>query len=723
MKTENHFGFVKYSNATAPMTKDEVRFVNKEISWLAFNERVLQEATDPTTPLIERVKFLGIFSSNLDEFFRVRVATLRRLANLGKKARRIIGNDPHRVLKQIQKTVLDQQNKFDRIYQQILKELARENIFIINEKRLNEEQGYFVKSYFRRQVRPKLIPIMLNNHGTFPDLRDKSVYLAIYLSKGTEPKNSKYALIEIPSKILPRFVILPGIGERKHIILLDDVIRYGLEDIFSIFEFDTFEAYTIKLTRDAELDIEEDVSESYIRKVHKSLKQRKEGRPVRFVYDSKMPEPLFDYLINSLNLGDSDAIIPGAKYHNFKDFFNFPDIGVKTLKHKPAITLAHKDLQTNKSLLATIEQKDTLLHFPYQSFDYIIDLLREASIDPSVASIKITLYRVARYSSVVNALINAVKNGKEVTVVVELQARFDEEANINLADKLQEEGAKVIHGVKGLKVHAKCCLITRKNNGKPALFAVIGTGNFNEETARIYSDHCLFTANRKITREVAKLFDFIEQPYNVASFKHLLISPFHMRKKLSKLIQNEIKNAQAGQDAHIILKVNNITDFEIIEKLYEASSAGVKIKIINRGMFSLIPDEEGLSESIEAVSIVDRYLEHTRVFAFCNGGDELYFLSSADWMTRNFDKRVEAVCPVYDKDIQRELKEFLEIQWRDNVKGRVLDRELKNAYVQRSNQRTIRAQHRIYEFLRDQLRQEEKEKIPTGRTSKVDVKS
>jgi polyphosphate kinase len=705
------------------MTKENVEFINKEISWLSFNERVLQEATDPTTPLLERIKFLGIFSSNLDEFFRVRVATLRRLANLGKKAKKIIGHDPHKILKRIQKIVLDQQTKFDKIYQQILKELAGQKIFIIDEKQLNEEQGYFVKSYFRGQVRPKLIPIMLDGNGKFPDLRDKSVYLAICLSKKDSSKKNKYALIEIPSKVLPRFVILPGIGEKKHIILLDDVIRYGLEDIFSIFEFDTFEAYTIKLTRDAELDIDEDVSESYIRKVHKSLKQRKEGQPVRFVYDCEMPKSLFNFLIKRLNLGDSDAIIPGAKYHNFKDFFSFPDIGSKSLRYKPLISLAHKDLQSNKSLLATIKEKDILLHFPYQSFDYIIDLLREASIDPSVTSIKITLYRVARYSSVVHALINAVKNGKAVTVVVELQARFDEEANINMADKLQEEGAKVIHGVKGLKVHAKCCLITRKNNGKPSYFAIIGTGNFNEETARIYSDHSLFTANRKITREVARLFDSIEQPYNVASFKHLLISPFHMRKKLMRLIKNEINNAEEGKDAYLILKLNNITDFEIIARLYEASRAGVRVKIINRGMFSVIPNVEGMSESIEAISIVDKYLEHTRIFVFCNDGDPLYFLSSADWMTRNFDKRIEAACPVYDKKIQRELREFLEIQWQDNVKSRILDRDLQNVRVQRSISKKVRAQNKIYEFLKDQLRHDEKEKTEIDKPHKITAKS
>lgn len=687
------------------MNKSNAIFTNKEISWLSFNERVLQEAADPTVPLLERIKFLGIFSSNLDEFFRVRVATLRRLANLGKKAKKIIRFDPHVVLKEIQKIVINQQDKFEEIYQQILKELAKQKIFIIDEQQLNEEQGYFVKSYFRREVRPKLIPIMLDSKGQFPELKDKSVYLAIILSRSDRSKKNQYALIEVPRKVLPRFLILPGIGDKKFIILLDDVIRYGLEDIFSIFEFDTFEAYTIKLTRDAELDIDDDLSESYIKKIHKSLKQRKEGIPVRFVYDSKIPKKFLTYLTDRLNLTDSDALIPGAKHHNFKDFFDFPNIGPKSLRSSPLISLAHKDLQNSKSLLATIKQKDILLHFPYQSFDYIIDLLREASIDPKVTSLKIMLYRVARYSSVVNALINAVNNGKSVTVAVELQARFDEEANINLADKLVEEGVKVIYGVKGLKVHAKSCLITRKDKGNLNHYAIIATGNFNEETAKIYSDHCLFTSDKKITREVVRIFEFIEQPYKVSSFKHQIVAPFYMRKRISKLIQVEIDNVQKGKEAYIILKLNNLTDFDIIEKLYQASQAGVKIKLIVRGMFSLISGAKDISENIEAISIVDKFLEHSRIFVFCNGGDEKYYISSADCMSRNFDKRVEAACPIYDKEIQHELKTFLDIQWQDNVKSRVLDKDLKNYYNQKRMNKKIRAQNKIYDFLKDQLRQ------------------
>jgi polyphosphate kinase len=704
------------------MIKDNSLFINKEISWLSFNHRVLQEAADPTVPLLERIKFLGIFSSNLDEFFRVRVATLRRLTNLGKKAKKIIRHDPHHVLKEIQKIVIKQQDQFEEIYQQILEELAAQKIFIIDEKQLNEEQGYFVRSYFRREVRPKLIPIMLDTKGKFPHLKDKSVYLAILLSHSDQTNKNKYALIEVPRKVLPRFLILPGIGDKKYIILLDDVIRYGLEDIFSIFEFDSFKAYTIKLTRDAELDIDDDLAESYIIKIHKSLKQRKEGTPVRFVYDSKIPKKFLNFLTDRLKLTDKDGLIPGAKHHNFKDFFDFPKIGPKGLTNSPLITLAHKDLQNSQSLLATIQEKDILLHFPYQSFDYIIDLLREAAIDPQVTSIKITLYRVARYSSIVHALINAAKNGKSVTVAVELQARFDEEANINLADKLSEEGVKVIYGVQGLKVHAKCCLITRTDRDKIYNYAIIGTGNFNEETAKIYSDHCLFTSNKKITREVIRIFDFIKQPYKVSSFNHLIVAPFYMRKKISKLIQVEIENAQNGKEAYIILKLNNLADFDIIEKLYEASEAGVKIRLIVRGMFSLIPGVKGISENIEAVSIVDKFLEHTRIFIFCHGGNEKYFISSADFMARNFDKRVEAACLIYDKQIQQELKTFLDIQWRDNVKSRILDKDLKNYRTQKSTTKKIRAQEKIYEFLKDQLNQNKDKEIDIQKTSKVTVK-
>jgi len=685
------------------MPKMKTTLISREISWLSFNARVLQEAADPTVPLIERVKFLGIFSSNLDEFFRVRVATLKRLSRLGKKAKKLIGHDPKKILEEIQETVLKQQTTFEAIYLNILRELERERIFIITEKQLNAKQKEFVKSYFHREVRPTLIPIMIDQLPKFPDLKDKSIYLAVRLCKRGGSKKTKYALIEVPTDVLPRFLILPEIKGHQYLILLDDVIRYNLEDIFSVFCFDVFEAYTIKLTRDAELDIDEDVSESFIRKISKSLKRRREGRLVRFIYDSQMPQDLLKFLIERIPLHQDDNLIPGGRYHNFKDFMNFPKIGPGNLHYKPSLPLCHKDFDRSRSLLKAIGRKDKLLHYPYQSFDYVIDLLREASIDPKVTSIKMTLYRVAKNSNVVNALINAVQNGKSVTVVMELQARFDEEANIYWANKLQEEGARVIYGVPRLKVHAKLCLITRREKGKFVDYANIGTGNYNEVTARIYSDHSFFTADKRITEEVNKIFHFFESNYKVGTYKHLLVSPFQMRKKLVKLIQNEITNAKKGKQAYILLKLNNLVDPDMIEKIYEAGRAGVRIKLILRGVCSLMAGVRGLSENIEAISIVDKFLEHSRIFIFCNGGEEKYYISSADWMTRNLDHRVEVACPIYDKDVQQELKTFLDLQWKDNTKARVLNEKQDNPYKGTSSETGLRAQEAIYDFLKGTL--------------------
>ncbi len=678
------------------------RIVPKELSWLSFNARVLQEAADPSVPLLERVKFMGIYSNNLDEFFRVRVATLNRLAKLGKRAKKITGHDPKKVLKDVQKVVLDQNRTFDKIYQGILQELAKKSIFIINEKKLNSEQGEFVKSYFHQEVRPKLIPIMIDQVEEFPQLKDEAIYLAVYMSRKSSPQKAKYALIEIPTESLPRFLTLPRKKRVKSIILLDDVIRYGLKDIFSMFDFDSCDAYTINLTRDAELDIDEDFSESYIRKVHKSLKKRKTGNPVRFVYDSEMPDDLLSFLTDKMHISKDDTIIPGSRYHNFKDFMNFPDLGLKRLKYKPVAALSHKDIDSRKSLFDVMREKDFLLHFPYQAFHPVIDLLREASIDPKVISIDICLYRLARQSSVVNALINAVKNGKRVCAVMELQARFDEEANIYWSDRLQEEGARVIHGVLGLKVHSKLCLITRKEKGKVRHYAIVGTGNFNEETAKIYSDHCLFTADRRITNEVARVFEFFEENYKITTFKHLIVSPFHLRKKMTRFIKNEIKNAQEGKEAYIILKLNNLTDTSLIDKLYEASQAGVKINLMVRGMFSLRPGISGMSKNIETRSIVDKYLEHTRILVFCNGGKERMYITSADLMPRNIDRRVEVTCPIYDESIKQELWTFLDLQWQDNVKAKIRHDELIQSAREDGPRDKVRAQLAIYEFLKNE---------------------
>ncbi|MBN2441020.1 MAG: polyphosphate kinase 1 [Spirochaetales bacterium] len=677
--------------------------VPKEISWLSFNDRVLQEAANPEVPLIERIKFLSIFSSNLDDFFKIRVATLKRLAKLGKKAFRLIGHDPREILEKIHSFVLTQQEEFNTIYAHILQELAERNIHILNEKELTKNQGIFVKEYFKKIVRPKLIPIMIDQVDRFPDLKEKSIYLAVRLSNKDSSEQAKYALIEVPTGIISRFLILPPHGGNQYIILLDDVIRYGLNEIFALFHYNTVEAYTIKLTRDAELDIEDDVSQSMIKKVAKSLRQRKEGNPVRFIYDETIPEDLLNFLIKQLDLTRADARIPGSRYHNFKDFMNFPDFNIHELKYEPFHFLPQKDTARNNILIKTIRTRDILLHYPYQSFHYVIDLLREASIDPKVLSIKITLYRVAKQSSVINALINAVKNGKQVMVVLELQARFDEEANVKWANELQSEGVKVLYGVPGLKVHSKLCLITRNEKGRFAYYAIIGTGNFNEDTASSYSDHSLFTVDKRLTKEVINIFDFFEHNYKISSFKHLLVAPFTMRKKIIKLISTETENAEKGEEAYIILKLNNLVDSKIIIALYKASQAGVKIKLIVRGMFALMPGIPGVSQNIQAISIVDRFLEHSRIFVFCNGGNEKYYISSADLMRRNLDRRVEVACPIYDKSIQYEIQTFLDIQWADNIKARVIDPDFNNLIRDNNSDKKIRAQWEIYEYLKSKV--------------------
>jgi polyphosphate kinase len=678
------------------MAKKNVILINRELSWLAFNERVLQEAEDETVPLIERIKFLGIYSNNRDEFFRVRVATLKRIVKHQKKAEGLMGEHPKRLLDKIQKIVIEQQNKFERTYQNIIAELGKYNVSIINEKQLTTEQEHFVKEYFREKVMPSLFPIMLDNNSSFPYLKDKSGYLIIKLGRNSKSKKNKYALIEIPTDTLSRFVVLPKEKEKNFIILLDDVIRVCLEDIFPNFEHDYIEAYNIKLTRDAEIDIDNDLAKNFVEKISKGLKDRKKGQPVRLVYDGQIAPDILSFIMKKIKLRKEDNPIPGGRYHNFKDFISFPNIGTSELSYKKTPPLKHPDLSNQSNLFKVIRKKDVLLTFPYQSYEHIIDLLREASIDPKVQSIRITLYRVAKNSNIVKALINAVKNGKQVTAVVELQARFDEEANIYWSSKLQEEGAKVIYGVPGLKVHSKMFLITRKEHGKIHHYAHIGTGNFNGDTAKIYTDHSLLTANKFVTEEVEKVFAFYADNTKPGTYKHLLVSPFFMRKRLVELINKEIRNAKAGKPAYIILKLNNLVDPAMIRKLYEASSHGVQIKLIVRGTCSLVAGVKGLSDNIEAISIIDKFLEHSRVFIFCNNEDEKYFISSADLMTRNLDHRSEVALPLYDIKIQRQIKKIIDTLWSDNTKARNLGSRQDNEYRKTASDKRIRAQEDIY---------------------------
>ncbi len=682
------------------MTK-KLKTINREISWLSFNERVLQEAMDPRVPIIERLRFLGIYSNNQDEFFKVRVATIKRMIDYGYDPKILEGEKPEKILAKIQDKVIEQQKLFTATYEKILRELEKENIYILNEKQLNQDQAVYVDAYFDSVILPFLSPILLSNVDQFPYMKDKSIYFAIKLSNTHDPSvGVEYALMEIPSPLINRFIRLPSNDDKIYIILIDDVIRYCLKDIFSLFNFNHFEAYTIKLTRDAELDIDNDLSKSLLEKISKGVSSRSHGQPVRFVYDREIPGDLLTYIIKKLNFDPSDTIIPGSRYHNFKDFINFPNFGKPHLEYNPTPPCQHPEIDKHSSILKLIEQKDIILHYPYQKFDHFVDFLREASMDPKVKSISITIYRVAKNSKVMNALINAARNGKKVTVVIELQARFDEESNIYWSKKLEEVGANVLFGIKGLKVHAKLVLIKREVDKIEQNFAVISTGNFHEGNAAVYTDIALFTCDKRITSEVEKVFQFFDNPYFIYTYRHLLVSPLYMRKRLLQLIDNEIKNALAGKDAYIILKINNLVDPIMVNKLYQANKAGVKIRLLVRGICCITPGVPGLSENIEATSIVDKFLEHSRVFIFCNNNNELFYISSADWMTRNLDHRVEVACPIYDEQIKKEIRKTIEVQLLDNVKARIINETQDNQYV-KNDAPEVQSQMVLYNYYRE----------------------
>ncbi len=674
------------------------KIINREISWLAFNERVLQEAIDPNVPLVERLRFLGIFSNNQDEFFKVRVASIKRMIDVEESMGSKNKEKPKKILNEIQKKVLLLSIKFEETYQTLLSDLAKQHVFIIREDELNKVQSDYVRTYFQDKVLSVITPIMLHNIKKFPRLTDKSIHLAIKLTSSESLIEPEYALIEIPSDEIGRFVVLPPAGRNQFIILLDDVIRFCLDDIFGIFQYDQFEAYTIKLTRDAELDIDNDLSKSFLEIIDASVADRMKGQPVRFVYDSSMPKDLFEYLKNHLKLDEGDNLIPGGRYHNFKDYIKFPNLGGKRMVYTPTPSISHPLIQPHESILEVLNKKDVLLHFPFQRFDHYINLLREASIDPEVKSVSITLYRVAANSRVINALIAAAMNGKKVTVIIELQARFDEKSNIHWARKLEEAGARVLFGLPGLKVHSKLTLIIRREGRKLVRYATVGTGNPHEGTAVIYGDLMLMTKDPRIAEEVDKIFTFFDATYRTFKYKHLLVSPLYMRNRLYMMIDTEIKNAREGKSAYIIIKSNSLVDKDMIKKLYQANAAGVKIKAIIRGICSLIPGVPGLSENIEVISIVDKFLEHARIFIFCNDNDEKYYISSADWMTRNLDHRIEVACPIYDREIQDEIRDIIEIQLKDNVKARIINEEQDNQYRKPTTVRRVQSQMELYKY-------------------------
>ena len=692
------------------------KIIERDISWLSFNARVLQEAADPNVPLKEKLKFLGIFSNNLDEFFRVRVAALKRMISFGKKARMHLEESPQKILDSIQHIVLEQQSEFNRIWQNIILDLRKEKIFLVTEKQLNREQQKFVTNFFEEQVRSNVIPLMIESIEQFPYLREKSIYLAVVMSRKNSAYKRKYALIEVPTRAVSRFVILPSSKPGEHnIILLEDIIRFNLPRIFSFFEYDIFTAHIIKVTKDAEFDIDYDEPISYIDKIEKGIKNRRKGKPVRFVYDKEIDPALLEYLIRRTGLTKKDHLIPGGRIHNFRHFMEFPEniFKVKPNKRKP---FAHPELNAVLRVTDKILEKDIMLHFPYQSFNPIIDLLREAAIDPEVTTIKITAYRLARHSKVINAIINAVRNGKDVTVVIELRARFDEENNIEWKKILEEEGVKVLVGVPNFKVHAKICLIRKRIKNRTIHYGFVSTGNLNEKTAEIYGDHCLLTSNRNIMADVNRVFNYLEKPKTGTKFLRmchtLLVSPIDMRRELIKMINDEIRWAKAGKKAAITLKLNSLSDEILIQKLYEAALSGVELKLIIRGIFCMYSENKKSIKPVYAVSIVDEYLEHARVMLFHNNGDQKVFISSSDWMLRNLEHRVEVAVQVTDPGIVAELKGILDIQLNDNVKARKLDNELKNEYVS-SKGKKIRSQVEIYHFLLQKTLLTGKKQLPS----------
>ncbi len=679
----------------------EQDFINREISWLSFNERVLQEAEDINTPLFERIRFIGIFSNNLDEFFRVRVATVRRMVDLGKDKENLLGQRaPKELFENILEIVNGHQQKVQSIFSDIFKELEENNIFVLKETDLNHRQGVFVKKYFYDKVLPNLVPIMLHKKTKFPYLRDRSVYLAVKLSKKTDPEKIAYSLIRIPSKSVSRFLVLPKTGKERFVMILDDVIRFCLNDLFFYFDYDTYEAHTLKVTRDAELDIDDDISKSFMEKMSSSLKKRKVGKPVYLIYDREIPEDIKHFILKKMKLDTEKNNVPGGRYHNNRDFMNFPKIGKKKHYYPKLTPFRHKDLYQHKSILSVLRRKDIMLHFPYQTFNHFLDLLREAAIDPQVKEIGITIYRVAYSSKVVNALLNAIRNGKTVTVVIELQARFDEEANIYWSNKLQDEGANVINGVPGMKVHSKLAWIKRKEDDGFKNYAYIGTGNFHEGTARVYADDGLMTSDPRIADEVENVFGFFKHNYRHFDYKHLVVSPFIMRETFAKNIDREIELAKMGSKASMTLKMNSLIDPKMMRKIYEAGEAGVKITLIVRGIFGMKVGQKNLGENITAISIVDKYLEHSRIFLFGNDDDEKMYISSADWMPRNLNRRIEIACPIYDPEIRAELKKMLTIQLKDNTKARILDPELKNRY-NIGEENKYRAQEDYYNFIKN----------------------
>lgn len=685
----------------------EPKFFNRELSWLSFNHRVLQEAKDPRTPVYEKIKFLAIFSSNLDEFFRVRVASLRALLDLKKKPKKELKFDVEKLLEKLHKTVVKMQEEYGDIYANVIKpELEKHNIFLIDQTGLNTLQKEFVSEIFNIQVIPHIMPMIIARKKITPFLRNNRLYLAVKLSSkrngtaGKEPRKRRYqyAIVEIPTNHIERFILLPKVGNNNYIIFLDDILRLFLPQIF--YGYNVHESFSVKLTRDAELYIDDEFQGNLLDKIKKSLAKRSSGAPSRFLYDKTIPQSLLNFLKDVLLLSDED-LFPGGKYHNFSDFFNFPNPGLKELNFQDMKPLKSRELEKNKDIFSTVKEKDRLLYFPYHSYDHVIHAIEQAAIDPAVTSIKTTQYRVAKDSKIVNALIKAAHRGKDVTAFVEIKARFDEEINIKSAEEMQKAGVKVLYSLPGLKVHAKLAMITRTEGNKEVIYSYLSTGNFNEKTARLYTDFGFFTANKELTNEVKYVFEYLEGKKPEFQFRHLLVAQYGMRQGFTAMIENEISFARQGKPAAITAKINSLEDERIIKKLYEASCAGVKINLIVRGICCLIPGIKGLSENINITSILDRFLEHDRVYIFNNGGKEKIYLASADWMKRNLSRRIEVGFPVYDENLKNIIKHIVNIKLNDNVKARIIDEKQTNQYRISQSEYEHRSQYEIFDYIKN----------------------
>tara|TARA_R110000868_G_scaffold299242_1_gene559461 strand:- start:5493 stop:7556 length:2064 start_codon:yes stop_codon:yes gene_type:complete len=685
------------------MTKAEKHnnsYINREISWLQFNARVLQEAADETVPLIERFRFLGIFSNNLDEFFKVRYATVKRIVQAGKAGKSELGGmKAHELLEIITEIVIEQQSESLEVLNNIELKLKGENIFVIDETQISDFQHEYIKNYFIQKVSPALVTIILNDLVRLPNLKDSAAYLAVRMK--LQDNKKQFALIEIP-KSINRFIELPQNNGMNFIIMLDDLLRYCLDDIFNIFEYESISAHMIKITRDAELDFESDLSKSFIEKISDSVKHRQIGQPVRFVYDKTINTDTLQFLMSKMGIDSEDSIIPGGRYHNRRDYMNFPSLGREDLLYSRIKGLRVKGLPLEGSIFKEISKKDYLIYAPYHTFAYVVKFLREAALDNNVKTIKITIYRLAEISHIASSLINAAINGKTVTVSIELQARFDEQANIDYAHQMEKEGIHLVFGVQGLKVHSKTCIIEREEHKKIKRYGFISTGNFNESTARIYTDYTLFTANQSLLKDIDKVFSFFETNYQIFKYKHIITSPHYTQRALFNLIDNEIYNVKRGRPGYIRVKINSISSYNMVDKLYEASNAGVKIQMIVRGICCLIPGVKGMSENIEVISIVDKFLEHSRLYVFGNNNNPNIYISSADWMTRNIENRVEVTCPIYDENIKQELLDTFDISWNDNVKARLLNASQQNEY-KKNNKKKTRSQIAIYDYYSKKL--------------------